>query len=329
GRVSPPRRRGSGGRGDADDWPPLDEAEVAEVPEVSHSDGWEREWRPPIPVEGGIVATTRRGQIGSTWWSRRFLESLETVLVGGRMASGRAYARKGQVIALAVAAGTVAARVQGSREEPYEVRLVMPPVPDDGWARVVARLAAEAGHAARMLAGDLPHEVEEVFAAEGESLLAAPHARLVTSCTCPDFENPCKHIAAVCYLLAEAFDRDPFELLAWRGRSRAAILGELRARRAELAAASQESGTTSRGARARRGATGAGATAGDAAERSFFDAGPELADVRVAPTCVPVPDAVLRQLPRGVLVIGGEDLVELLAPVYAQFSAEAVRRANV
>lgn len=337
GRVGRPGRPSPGDGPPSEDWPPRDA--VAEEGAGDRDSAWEREWGPPIPVDGGLVATTRRGRIGSTWWSRRFLDALESVMVGGRMASGRAYARKGQVVALAVGPGVVEAPVQGSREDPYEVRLVMPVVPGESWDRIVERLASQAGYAARMLAGDLPHEIAEVFDAEGESLLPAPHSRLTTSCTCPDFENPCKHVAAVCYILAEALDRDPFELLAWRGRGREELLSELRARRGAAVAAADGSaaGTASatkasdpgpgpirpRGWSRRQGASRGGAA--DAA--TFYGAGPGLSEVRIAPAASAAPDAVLRQLPSGVLEMDGEDLAALLSPFYRAMSADAARRA--
>ena len=87
------------------------------------------------------------------------------------------------------------------------------------------------GYAARLLAGELPHEIEDVFAEAGAALFPERGSHLITSCTCPDWATPCKHAAAVCYLMAEAFDDDPFLLLAFRGREREALLAELRARR--------------------------------------------------------------------------------------------------
>lgn len=280
----------------------------------------------PRPVEGGIVARTRKGPIGSTWWSRRFLGSLESVMVGGRMERGRAYARKGQVVDLQIGSGLVAATVQGSREDPYGVRLRMPVVPDEDWDRILRALGTRAGYAARMLAGDLPHDVEEVFASEGSSLLPTPHSRLVTECTCPDWENPCKHVAAVCYLLAEGFDRDPFALLAWRGRSRAEVLGAMRAIRLEDAAAPEEAGVDA----ASSAAPATGDDPGghrDPFER-FWTAGPELARVRVLPEEAPVPTAVLRLAPRGTVSVRGGDLVDVLAPAYRTMAAAAAARAR-
>ena len=285
----------------------------------------------PRPVGGGIVARTRRGPIGVSWWSRRFLESLEAVLVSGRMELGRSYARRGQVAELHVDPGVVTAVVQGSREDPYVVRLRMPVVPREDWDRIVAALAAQAGYAARMLAGELPLEVQEVFEAQGASLLPEPHARLVTECTCPDWENPCKHVAAVCYLLAEELDRDPFSLLAWRGRGRDEVLGELRELRREAAAPGPGAGARATGdAAAGVAGDAAAGVAGDAADfvRRFWAAGPELAQVRVRPEQALAPAALLRLAPRGTISVRGKDLADLLERDYCEFTASAAARAR-
>lgn len=288
----------------------------------------------PRPVVGGISARTRKGPIGATWWSRRFLESLESVMVGGRMERGRTYARRGQVVDLHVGPGVVAATVQGSREDPYAVHLRMAVVPEDDWDRVVRVLAARAGYAARMLAGELPHDVEEVFASQGASLLPAPHARLVTECTCPDWENPCKHIAAVCYLLAEEFDRDPFSLLAWRGRDRADVLGALRTFRREGAGV-PVGGVVHADAGSAAAEVDAGTVATEAEDADdrdllgrFWEEGPGLARVRVLPEESPAPAVALRLAPRGTLVVRGGDLVDVLAPAYRAIAAAAAARAR-
>ena len=186
----------------------------------------------PVRVEGGLAVTSRRGEIGSTWWSKRFLSAMEAATVGGQLRRGRHYARRGHVVDLDVRPGQIDAHVQGTLEAPYRVRLRTPVVPDADWDRIVGVLATEAGYAARMLAGELPREVEDVFEAHGASLFPGPYARLTTDCTCPDWDDPCAHVAAVCYLVAESFDRDPFVVLGWRGRDRVAVLGALRRGRA-------------------------------------------------------------------------------------------------
>ncbi|GAA3772418.1 SWIM zinc finger family protein [Micromonospora maritima] len=185
----------------------------------------------PLPVEGGLRARSTRGAIGQSWWSRRFVEVLESFALGSRLTRGRAYARRGQVLRLDVSPGEVTAEVQGSRPKPYPVRIGLAAYPEEVWRRIEAQLAGQAFFSARLLAGDLPAELEGVFAEAGAPLFPARVGELAQRCGCPDFAVPCKHLAATFYLLAEAFDADPFQLLHWRGRSRADLLARLRALR--------------------------------------------------------------------------------------------------
>ncbi|MEV0002991.1 SWIM zinc finger family protein [Micromonospora sp. NPDC050980] len=186
------------------------------------------DYGPPRRVEGGLRARSTRGAIGRSWWSRRFLEVLESFALGSRLTRGRAYARRGQVLRLDVAPGLVTAEVQGSRPRPYPVRIGLTAYPEKVWRRVEAELAGQAFFSARLLAGDLPAELEELFVAAGAPLFPAEVGELAQRCGCPDFAVPCKHLAATFYLLAEAFDADPFQLLHWRGRSRGDLLDRLR-----------------------------------------------------------------------------------------------------
>jgi uncharacterized Zn finger protein len=285
---------------------------------------WER-FAParPIPVKGGLTTRSRRGAIGETWWSKRFLAAVESALPGGRSTRGKSYARQGQVVDLTLGAGLIEARVQGTRPTPYRVRLAMPVATDHQWDRVTEALAAQAGHAARLLAGELPHEVEEVFAAVGVALFPSRAHRLSTDCTCPDWSNPCKHVAAVCYLVAEAFDRDPFDLLAWRGRDREALLLRLR----QLRTSEEEARTAADGGDALGSTPAPDAPPLAECLLGFWKAGPELAEVRIRPEAAELPAAVLRHLPRGLLEARGRDVAELLEPAYADLAADAARRA--
>jgi uncharacterized Zn finger protein len=268
-------------------------------------------------VKGGIHARNQRGQIGETWWSRRFVEAVESALVGGRLARGRAYARRGQVFDLEIATGLISARVQGSRPTPYKVRVAMPVVRHEEWERIFVSLASQASYCASMLAGELPHEVEDVFAEAGVTMLPSPTSRLTTSCTCPDWANPCKHVAAVCYLVAERFDLDPFAVLAWRGRDRAAALQRLRELRG---------GTTTEIPGVERPPP---ITVPPLSEclASFWEAGPALASVHLRPAVSESAGAVLRQLPRGLLEVRGKDVGEVLRDTYREMAAVAQRRA--
>jgi len=190
---------------------------------------WE-DWPParPIRVDGGIRARSKRGAIGEQWWSRRFISVLESYGMSGRLARGRSYARAGQVLDFELSQGKVTARVQGSRVRPYQVRIGVLPLTTAQWRRVQDRLASQALFRAKLLAGEMPREIEEVFAECGTPLFPRSPADLDMHCSCPDWEVPCKHLAAVCYVLAEEFDRDPFGTLAWRGKARDELLAALR-----------------------------------------------------------------------------------------------------
>ena len=185
----------------------------------------------PRTVHGGIQINSTRGPVARTWWSARFLAVLEAAGVGGRLARGRTYARRGQTVSLQVDAGAATARVQGSAARPYRVRIGVPTLDKAQWTAVLDALAADASLTAAMLAGELPREVEDVVAAQGMDLFPIGRRDLAMDCTCPDATVPCKHLAAVFYLLAERFDADPFAVLALRGRDRETVLDELRARR--------------------------------------------------------------------------------------------------
>ncbi|GGT48518.1 MULTISPECIES: SWIM zinc finger family protein [Actinomadura] len=179
-------------------------------------------------MDEGIRARTRRGSIGAQWWSRRFIDLVESFADAGRLQRGRAYARKGNVFDLRVEAYEVTAKVRGSAPEPYEVALGIEAIDEDGWRAVEAELASRALFRARLLAGEMPPEIEWVFAELGLALFPDSASDLHLMCDCPDWGDPCKHAAAVLYLLAEAFDDDPFLILQWNGRRRDQLLGALR-----------------------------------------------------------------------------------------------------
>lgn len=188
----------------------------------------------PIQVEDGIKARTKRGQFGKNWWAQRWIAVLQTFGWSNRLQRGRTYARKGQVLNIDVRPGRVNARVQGSRRKPYSVRIEIAPLSDKQWERAIDAMAGQALFAAQLLAGEMPPEIEEAFEAAGVSLFPTSDD-VGMSCSCPDWAVPCKHIAAVYYLLGEEFDRDPFLLFTLRGRTREQVMEALRARRAAAA----------------------------------------------------------------------------------------------
>ena len=278
--------------------------------------GWYPPPSTPLPADG-IRARSRRGEIGETWWSRRFIELLESFDLGARLTRGRRYARAGQVLDLVVAPGEVTAHVQGSRPEPYRVRITTLTLSTKDWTRVEEVMASRAAFLARLLAGEMPRDIEEAFSETRLTLFPATARDLSSDCSCPDWANPCKHIAATYYLLAEAFDADPFLIFRWRGRDREELLARLRSR--------------------------PGGAVGEAHGRDlwdvpdaevpplletvdrFWEAGPGVDQPSVPPRAAAVADGILRGLDPGLVQVSGRSLVELLAPAYPAITAAAER----
>ncbi len=187
----------------------------------------------PISTDQGIKAKSKRGAFVKNWWATRWIKALERLLDAGRLRRGRTYARKGQVLSIQESKSGIEAKVQGSRRTPYKVSLSLNILSDAQWDQVIDALAEQAIFTAQLLAGEMPQEIEEAFQAAGVSLFPEKSAELNTECSCPDWANPCKHVAAVHYILGEQFDEDPFTLFRLRGRTQEQILEALRARRAE------------------------------------------------------------------------------------------------
>ncbi|MEO8183500.1 MAG: SWIM zinc finger family protein [Deltaproteobacteria bacterium] len=199
---------------------------------------WElwREYRAapkkPPPAHG-----IKMKKAGTTWWGQRWIEALEHVLQGdaARLGRGRTYARAGRAHDLAVQAGKVVSQVTGSRPAPYAVTIELRVLSDADWEKAILGMAERAQFSAELLAGEMPKAIDEVFRAAGTSLFPEQRADLQTSCSCPDWGNPCKHVAATHYVLGEALDRDPFLLFELRGRSKAQVLDSLRRARTSAA----------------------------------------------------------------------------------------------
>jgi uncharacterized Zn finger protein len=197
---------------------------------------WSRDDYPesssPLPADG-IKARTRAGQsFGQTWWGGKWIAALERLVNPGRLRRGRSYARRGQVLNIDFEGNRIESSVQGTRSDPYEVSIEISSIDDKRWDSVIDAMASQAIFAAKLLAGEMPQDIEDAFSSARVALFPERRADLQTECSCPDYANPCKHISAVYYLLGERFDADPFLLFGLRGRSKDQIIAELRARRA-------------------------------------------------------------------------------------------------
>lgn len=176
---------------------------------------WERFGR--MRPADGIRLRSVRGAVGDTWWGRRLTETMEAVVEGGRVSRGKSYARSGQVLSLSVEPGRATGRVQGSEETPYEAEVRLRSFGAEDQAIAAQVVAASPQLVAGLLAGELPQELEAALASAGVGLLPESTADVDFDCSCLDWGWPCKHAAALVYLLAERLDDDPLQLLALRG----------------------------------------------------------------------------------------------------------------
>lgn len=173
----------------------------------------------------GIRAQETRSGAARSWWAKRWLALLEALGIKGRLGRGRNYAMSGQVTGLELEGNQVRARVQGTRVDPYLVTIDFRAPDGAAHDRLLAAIKSEPIIIARLLADDLPTELEELFRAEGFDLFPGGRLKnvsnrrydMVTACSCPDYANPCKHTSAVLYLLGEEIARRPITLLELRG----------------------------------------------------------------------------------------------------------------
>ncbi|MEI8256991.1 MAG: SWIM zinc finger family protein [Deltaproteobacteria bacterium] len=288
--------------------------------------------RPP-PARGIVAKTT-----GSTWWAQRWTSALAQLSYdySNRLARGRTYARAGRTHDLEVKAGGVVAKVTGSRPTPYTVKIRLAKLTDAQWKGATEAMTVRAGFAAMLLAGEMPPEIDEAFAAGGASLFPTGAQDLTTECSCPDVANPCKHVAATHYVLAEALDRDPFLLFELRGRTKLQVLDALRNARADERAepapapvarkarpARQEDRSESDAAVAASGVPTV--TLGKLSEDEYDVARGAMPVMHLSFDEPVIHAAVLRQLGKPPTWSGRESPADLLAPIVLAAAARARR----
>jgi uncharacterized Zn finger protein len=283
-----------------------------------------------------LLARSLRGPIGDTWWSQRFIDVLESVGLGSRLQRGKRYARTGQVLSMDIAPGQVSASVQGSRAKPYRVFIETRVLTAVEWDAAEAVMAASAIFMAKLLAGDMPEEIEDAFVGASDRLFPDSADGFDSACSCPDWENPCKHIAAVYFLLAEAFDRDPFLIFAWRGRNRDELISGLRERRRGPDSTrgpdtSESTEVHEVGAIGQFGWPVASPDRRDAIPPAnsiaLWGNDSDVAAVEVRPRLAVAPDLVLRQLDPSPLADDAERITTTLRPLYEAMTAGAAVQA--
>ena len=185
-------------------------------------------------TNSGITAIGDDGLGQQPWWVEQWMELINGYRFKKRLERAWGYAREGNVTSIRFEGRRVHARVQGTGEDPYKVKLWLDVLNDEDWDYVLEALAQKARWSAQLLAGIMPSDIERAFAASGKRLFPFKLQEVRSECTCPDKANPCKHISAVYFLMGDRFSEDPFVLFQLRGRNRAKLLEDLAERRQEL-----------------------------------------------------------------------------------------------
>ena len=171
-----------------------------------------------------------------TWWGQRFIAALERFTDTARLARGRGYANESRIKSWKLDQGGITAKMRGNvnpyygvyKEPTYDTRIALKAIPKDDWAILIRHLGSRAAFVSRLLLNEVPDNIEKPF--EVMDLHFLPHdARdMQTRCSCPDYANPCKHVAGLCYFLSARLDQDPFLLFELRGMPRDELFKQLR-----------------------------------------------------------------------------------------------------
>lgn len=154
-----------------------------------------------------IVLVKRRREIATTFWGKAWCDNLERYAdFANRLPRGRTYIRNGSVVDLVIDTGRVDARVAGS--ELYEVTIRMTPMANARWRRLVGRCTGKIGSVVALLRGELSADVMAVLADVKQGLFPEPR-EMKLACSCPDWADVCKHVAAVLYGVGIRLDEKP------------------------------------------------------------------------------------------------------------------------
>ncbi len=172
-----------------------------------------------------------------TWWGDRFIQALEEFTDDNRLKRGRSYASGGKVKSFKIQSNHINAQVKGSvnpyfgvyKEPTYKIDIEIKPIAQTKWKQAIEKLSSKASVVSRLLLNEVPENIEDTFSELGLNLLPYSREDFKTNCSCPDYANPCKHIAGVYYLVASQLDQNPFLLFELRGLSKIELQEKLAA----------------------------------------------------------------------------------------------------
>jgi uncharacterized Zn finger protein len=171
-----------------------------------------------------------------TWWGNRFIEALKQFMDDRRLARGRSYSKPDRILRFSRNLNLIDAVVRGNinpyfgvyKEPRYKVTIKIQAISKKKWPVIIDTIAKNIALLSRLVLGEMPENIEDAFHAQKTKFLPRDFNQISTSCTCPDWVNPCKHIAGVYFKCAEILDNDPFLLFELRGIPRDLLIDELR-----------------------------------------------------------------------------------------------------
>jgi len=262
------------------------------------------------------------------WAAQRWIRLVEQAASGPRLVEGLEYARQGQTRRLEIDSGAARASVQGRAFRAYETTLAVEPFSHDQWERVIQTMADQAVYAAKLLAGDLPANIEDLFIPLGLQLFPATPADVKTTCTCGHAEPWCKHACCVAVLLAEQLGADPFLMFQLRGISSQDLLERLTQRRAVLGAGDSSVPVYVAGGRDAAFGGDYQPPSLEEAVQSFWDLGAPLNEVDLPLEPPSVSHPLLRRLGPSPFPGAKFPMVGLLATCYEMVSKAALTIAD-
>lgn len=167
-----------------------------------------------------------RKSYGATWWGKQWLQALTDIDYSNRLPRGKTYANKGLAHDLELQGNTITAKVTGTQPKPYRVNITVPAFDADTRERLLRVVTENPLFLSKLLNRELPPELNEACLAKGIHIFPRRWDDLKGSCSCPDWAVPCKHMAAVLYLVANEIDKNPFVVFDLHGLDLVADLQE-------------------------------------------------------------------------------------------------------
>lgn len=149
-------------------------------------------------------------QFGKTWWGEHWLRSLENVDYDNRLPRGATYARKGNVLSVKRKENEMKARVAGSRATPYRVNVIIPPFFEEQVEKLINKIVEQPALISKLLNRELDPSILGIAEELGLKVFPRQWTDFKMQCSCPDWAVPCKHLAAVIYMISREIDNNPF-----------------------------------------------------------------------------------------------------------------------